>query len=341
LNVALTTTTQAKDALAKLGAGQSKYVALVVDLDRLDDKPDRFFDSVREVSDVTIVTTRNLMSDSETDQQDPGALLCTVDPQPDWEVVETALSLTKHRTRRTSLKNAADAQGKPRLFAHDACALLAHDVKNCLYAAICVVDAVQHDLLGLDDTQRSSARLTASVHALKRISGLVENLVDLSSSDEVVLVPRRRVTDVAALARLAAAIYEPQGHDEANLEVRMPEELWVNIDPILVERIINNILSNAIRYVGQNDLIVIEGEIADGAELRLAIGNTGERIPDEIVPTLFDKHRLGKTQTMHHGMGLYFCRLACEAHGGSIALCPHPDFSTYFVIRLPDAGTPE
>jgi signal transduction histidine kinase len=63
--------------------------------------------------------------------------------------------------------------------------------------------------------------------------------------------------------------------------------------------------------------------------------NTGPSIPPALRERLFEKYRKGDDRKAQSGMGLYFCRLACEAHGGSIRLADNPDFGTCFEITLP------
>ena len=74
--------------------------------------------------------------------------------------------------------------------------------------------------------------------------------------------------------------------------------------------------------------------------LVLEISNTGPPIPLALRDRLFEKYRKGDDRKSQSGMGLYFCRLACEAHAGSIALVDNPDFATSFEIRLPLTSPP-
>ncbi len=69
--------------------------------------------------------------------------------------------------------------------------------------------------------------------------------------------------------------------------------------------------------------------------LLIRIKNTGPIISADLRAGLFAKYRKGTDRKSQSGMGLYFCRLACEAHGGAIALIDVPDFQTCFEIRLP------
>jgi signal transduction histidine kinase len=82
----------------------------------------------------------------------------------------------------------------------------------------------------------------------------------------------------------------------------------------------------------------IELELRDeGHGVEIRIGNTGERIAPEERTAIFDKHQRGNglpSQT-NLGLGLYFCRLATEAQGGTIGVEETDALPTVFAIRLP------
>jgi hypothetical protein len=309
--VAMTATTSSNAAIAAIRAGNIPFDALFVDVDQLDAPADTFSRRVRELSDIPLIQI-------------------TIDPQPNWAALVKGSVVPRPKP-----SSKPPTPARPRLFAEDACALLAHDVKNCLYAASLALENIRLDVRPRSGKSTKLDLIDALMHSLQRISALVDNLVELSSSDEVILIPRRARTDVANLARLTAAIYESPDPADPRISVEMPAELWANVDAMLVERILHNVLSNAVRFVGSSDRIVVRGSYTATGDLELAIGNTGAPIPREHIPTLFEKYRIEGEQS-RHGLGLYFCRLASEAHGGEIALATHPDFTTYFVIRLPN-----
>ena len=75
----------------------------------------------------------------------------------------------------------------------------------------------------------------------------------------------------------------------------------------------------------------------EGAELLLAVRNTGEPVPAEARARLFQKGvvRRGSRQRNNLGLGLYLCRLVAVAHDGSVALREETGWATSFVARLP------
>jgi two-component system, OmpR family, heavy metal sensor histidine kinase CusS len=96
-----------------------------------------------------------------------------------------------------------------------------------------------------------------------------------------------------------------------------------SFDQALIERVLHNLVGNAVRYCD------------DGAiRLTARIWNSleGPSVPATMRDRLFAKYAKGSNGK--RGFGLYFCRLACEAHGGTIEYVAAPDGST-FRLRLP------
>jgi len=242
------------------------------------------------------------------------------------EVHDRALRAT------SALQQALRQVDNERMYAAEAVALLAHDLNNGLTVAVSNLDYLA------ESTHRDAERLDAVLttqRALRRMSTLVKNFVDIARSEDGELKPARIKTNAAEILRSLGAIHHPRGNA---IEVLCPEVLEVWVDPILLERVIHNLLINATRYVDKRGRVAISGELIDSDDQKLLlirIMNTGPIISAELRAGLFAKYRKGTDRKAQSGMGLYFCRLACEAHGGGIALVDVPDFQTCFEIRLP------
>jgi len=128
---------------------------------------------------------------------------------------------------------------------------------------------------------------------------------------------------------------------DALVEVRVPKGVALNrsgesqavlrCDPNLVERILLNLLDNAIAVAPDESVVDIHAERQAEASFLVRVGNRGRVIPADVLPTLFRKYRQGGEQLSLKrfggwGLGLTFCRLAVERHGGTIrARSPYVD----------------
>lgn len=248
------------------------------------------------------------------------------------------------RTRRAYIEvRQANARADHlRLFCNEAAALLAHDLNNGLSIVSANLQYVEEQVStqpGIDPDMLDA--VAAGRRALRRMVGLVRNFVDITRLEDAALKPTLIPTDLGELLRVAAGIHEPRsgGPPGGGVRVSCPPGMRASIDPMLVERVIHNLLNNATRYVNPGGTIAIEAR-RDGDWLRIGVGNTGQAIPPDRRHGLFDKYRTGGDGKAQRGMGLYFCKLACEAHGGSIRIADHDTYHTYFAIDLPDPAQP-
>jgi len=121
----------------------------------------------------------------------------------------------------------------------------------------------------------------------------------------------------------------------AILPVEVPPGVVVEVDEHLFTRVIENILDNALRYTPPSGRI--EARISRAAgRIELRLGNTGPAIAPEDHAKIFEK--FGQSSVggrMNLGLGLYFGRLAMEAHGGTIWVESSPSLPTIFTLTLP------
>jgi signal transduction histidine kinase len=250
------------------------------------------------------------------------------------EVHDRALRTT------AALKQALRQVDNERMYAAEAVALLAHDLNNGLTVAASNLGYLAEVEVGGADPETLDAVLTTQ-RALRRMSTLVKNFVDIARSEDGELRAARVLTSAAEVLHSLAGIHPPRG---SAIEVNCPAALDAWVDPILLERVIHNLLINATRYVDKKGRVAIAGQIVSeegGQFLVIRIMNTGPTIPPDLRASLFGKYRKGTDRKSQSGMGLYFCRLACEAHGGGISLIDVPEFQTCFEIRMLSVEPPD
>jgi two-component system, OmpR family, heavy metal sensor histidine kinase CusS len=167
------------------------------------------------------------------------------------------------------------------------------------------------------------------------MSSLVANFVDIARFEDAAVKPIVLRTKVRTVLQSVLEVHSTTLTRGATLEIDCPPDLEGRFDGGLVERVLHNLFGNATRYVNQNGRIQlcgrrwIDGE--DGS-VEIAVANTGPQVPEGIRGNLFGKYVQGKGGK--RGMGLYFCRLVAEAHGGRIEYEARSDGPS-FVLRLP------
>ena len=173
----------------------------------------------------------------------------------------------------------------------------------------------------------------------ERLDKLMRDLLDLSRIEAGESQPELKPIKTRQLIIDEAEILRPQVEAKAlSFGVNIPVDLpLVMADRLQIERVVANLVVNAIRYTRQ-------GEIRINAELRghyvaVAVSDTGEGIPPEYLPHIFDKFvQVPGAATGGAGLGLAICRLIVEAHGGQISVQSEIGHGSTFTFTLPVAG---
>ena len=210
-------------------------------------------------------------------------------------------------------------------------AAASHDLLQPLNAARLFVSALAERRLA--STNRGLVRQTAV--ALDSVEELLEALFEISRLDAGAIQPE---VSAIALDRILSALrieFAPLAR-EGGLALDVPETgLWVQSDMRLLRRILQNFLSNAIRYT-EEGRIALSTRVEDDSVL-IAVSDTGPGIDPEKRDAIFEEfRRLKETQkTPGKGLGLAIVRRACVMLGHPIELESTPGEGSTFSIRVP------
>jgi CheY-like chemotaxis protein len=199
-----------------------------------------------------------------------------------------------------------------RLLAYGAeAAMLAHELGPGLAGALANLSQLGAAELG----EREAEALAEATSALRRMSRLAANLVDIARFDDASVKPQTSSTKVRALLQAVTEIHATLPASDTRLEIDCDPELTGIFDPALIERVLHHLIGGAIRRGGPPGLIRLSartGSPLSPSGVELTVFHSGPPAPDP----------------------LHFCRLACEAHGGTLAHGVLDD-GTAFWIRLP------
>jgi signal transduction histidine kinase len=123
------------------------------------------------------------------------------------------------------------------------------------------------------------------------------------------------------------------------IQASIPDSLpTVVVDEEKIDRVLANLIDNAVKHTADDGYIAVAAELKDGQVL-VSVTNTGPSIPAEDRHRIFDRFTQapgGRPKTRGFGLGLAFCRLAVEAHGGRIWVEAGDDgTSNRFIFSLP------
>jgi PAS domain S-box-containing protein len=223
----------------------------------------------------------------------------------------------------------------------DLTSMLFHDMRSPLGNVISSLQLLM-DPPPTDETVRSL--LSIAGRSARRLSRMIDSLLDLRRLEEGRAVIRRAKVSLAALA--AEAVEEAQPLAEGKgiiLQLNLPLNLpTVEADPDMIRRVVSNLLDNAVKYTPSGGNIRLMAELVEQSVV-FTVADSGPGIPTEERHRIFDKYnrieRVGAPKGL--GLGLAFCRLAVKAHGGRIWVDSPAEGGAAFRFSLPQVAASE
>lgn len=262
--------------------------------------------------------------------------LCT--PVHHFELCVRLASLIARREQHVELLRANAALQRAQQRRSELSALMVHDLKNPLSAIMGNVQLMAESCPPGDELMN---QCLADVKVLSiRALSLVDGLLDVEELEDGLLKAERVEIDLNEFVGGFPSFYEAAtSARKLSLEIIVAPGLRARFDRQLIGRILENLLDNGVRYAKRGGRVRLEA-FGAGSDLIIEIGNTGPAVPDGERARIFERYYrvdANSPGAASRGLGLYFCRLAAEAHDGQISVQSREDFPTCFVLRLPGA----
>lgn len=184
--------------------------------------------------------------------------------------------------------------------------------------------------------------LASNAEELERLARMISDMLFLAKADNGLVVPSRERVDLAAEVRDLFDFYDALA-EEKKLALSLKGEATAEGDRLMLRRVINNLLSNAIRHTPEEGQIRVDlGQSPAG--VFVSVFNSGPPIPEDLLPKLFE--RFYRADVSRHrcsdgaGLGLAISRSIVAAHGGDIHARTRSDGNTFeFCLPNPVAPT--
>jgi signal transduction histidine kinase len=215
---------------------------------------------------------------------------------------------------------------------------IAHDLRTPLTVITGYIEALRDGVL--KPTADRFEAMHAEAQQLKR---LVDDLRTLSLADAGELpLARQAIAPRTLLERLAAAFNHRAEQGSITLAVAADAALpAVNVDIERMVQVLENLVSNALRHTPAGGQIILSARTAAGAT-QLIVQDTGEGIPADVLPHIFDRFYRGDVsrseQGSESGLGLAIAKSIVEAHGGTITAASTLGHGTTFTVTIPAAS---
>ena len=207
--------------------------------------------------------------------------------------------------------------------------MIAHDLKNPLNA-----------IIGLSRGQINQDKAGTIHRSGRQMLNMVNNMLDVQKFEEAKM---NLVTDMHTLKGLIKEALLPLELLIHAKQIRInhdyDEQLVVKVDADLITRVVGNLLSNAIKFSETKSTVDISAGAAQSGMVSVNITDYGNGIKPNQIDHVFDKFWQGDSGDKDFigstGLGLTFCKLAVEAHGGEIRVTSEYGKSTTFSFSVP------
>jgi signal transduction histidine kinase len=223
---------------------------------------------------------------------------------------------------------------------------VSHDLRTPLSTTRAMVEALADEVVtDRPDVQRY---LGLILHDIQHLSRLIDDLFELSQIDSGALHLRCVPVDVAQLVSETVAAYQaPAAENEVHLEEAVAssvEPARIEGDPDRLQRVLRNLLDNALRHTPAGGTIQVQAASADG-QVQVSVSDSGPGVAAADLERIFDRFYRGEQSrrrdessaaTSGAGLGLAIARGLVHAHHGRIWAEPSPLGGVSVQIRLPE-----
>ena len=260
-----------------------------------------------------------------------------------------ALELRARVRSMLRIKHQHDAMQTLLQLRQDLTDMVVHDLRNPI-ASILLSGAV---LKRTELQEKQHRKVEQIVQAGQRLQSLVDNLLLLAKLEAGEMRLERSPVDICDLARQSVADFqEIAAAKQVAIEAFLPEPSRIfALDVALFRRVLDNLISNAIKFSPRSGRIKVEIEFPAGLisscdiennnasniiEVRIRVIDQGMGVKPDLRQEIFEKYKVGRlmggeTQT---GIGLAFCKMAIEAHQGKIFVEENFPQGAIFTIEI-------
>ena len=220
-------------------------------------------------------------------------------------------------------------------------ALVVHDLRSPLSAIHGYLNLIREEVAAETlAKEQALAYVDDAMTLVGKALGLVATILDVDELEDGILRAQLAPVRIIELIERARAGNRAQFEvRQLAVEVDVDPDMVVRLDRDLFSRIVENLIDNSARYAPRGGRCAIHVR-RDGAGVEIAIGNSGPPVPESERERIFGRYFQVEARRAaaraNRGLGLYFCKLAAEAHGGTIHVEQRGDLGAVFVVRIPE-----
>jgi two-component system, cell cycle sensor histidine kinase PleC len=217
---------------------------------------------------------------------------------------------------------------------------VSHELRTPLNAVIGFADMMIQGYVGaLNGKQKDYVQdiLTSA----QRLLALIADILDLSKAEAGKFELREDVADLTKIVRQASSDIRPAAmHAGVKLSAGLSAEpIIMKADPLRLRQVVDNILSNAVKFTEAGGIVTMSLARLDSGDVRLKVSDTGIGIAEEDIPRVFMAFQQAESHLARRhvgtGLGLPMVKSLIELHGGKVALDSRVGHGTTVTVDLP------
>jgi signal transduction histidine kinase len=207
---------------------------------------------------------------------------------------------------------------------------IAHELRTPLAVVQGTIEGMIDDVYPKDE-----AHLAPLLDQTKVIARLLNDLQTVATTEAGMLALHRARTDMGDLLQDVAASFSPMTADRnVSLTAEVTRDVELEVDPVRLRQVLDNLVSNAIRYTPEGGRITL-GLNAFVGEAVITVRDTGRGMTASEASRMFERF-VKSADSGGSGLGLAIAKGLVEAHGGTISARSEPGKGTTITIRLPN-----
>ncbi|MBE6693942.1 MAG: HAMP domain-containing histidine kinase [Ruminococcaceae bacterium] len=217
-----------------------------------------------------------------------------------------------------TLESVADELSQNDRLQKELIANISHDLRTPL-TMITGYGEVMRDIPG----ENTPENIQVVIDETRRLSELVNDLLDLSKLQAGTLKPQLQVIDLSELICSTMGRYEKlTRHEGYRIEYRFTSSVCVLADKTMLLQVVYNLINNAINYTGEDKYVCVRQQISeDGKRVRVSVTDSGEGIEADKIAQIWDRYykvdKVHKRATVGTGLGLSIVKNVLEQHGAN------------------------
>ena len=214
---------------------------------------------------------------------------------------------------------------------------IVHDLRNPLTSILLSTDILQSTRLSPEKQQK---KVNQIANAGQKLQSLIDSLLIMAKLESGKMVLNYTEVDLCVLCMSAVGDFEAiAAQKNLTLMSDLPQPGGiVKVDAAIFRRVLDNLLSNAIKFSPSNSQVSLRAEYLEVGSARVQVADSGPGVPEDLRQSIFEKYEIGTVmpEVSQIGLGLAFCKMAIEAHQGSITVEDNHPQGAIFTIFLPD-----